>query len=421
MKKFLVSFSLIVISLFLLSLFGWMASHLTKGDKDFGFLNGPVKAMYEFPNMFARSVEEVKSLPKTFRKTPPYFKPVNKLTEDLWVLSAYSDTSNSRSVVLMNLKNDSVKHKWTIKNPYQEHDRVMHPIMLKDTSLIYSIANITGLIKLDKNSNVLWKQFGLFHHHSINLDVDGNLWVCSHEPVFYATGMYRLDGKTVFYTDNYISKVDPLTGKILYHKSVSQIFKDNNLANYLLKSHNLTDPIHINDVEPVPKTTAFYEKGDVFISARNLSLILHYRPSTGKVVRLIEGPFAVQHDVDFLNDSTLFFFNNNSWGYGAYKTLPPPPDSSRLTQLGDFASNIVRYDLWNDSISFYLADEFRKNHIYTHTEGIIEICGPDKILIEEQNPGIVWIIENGEVVYKNIFASQHDGYHHLTNWLRIVK
>jgi hypothetical protein len=125
--------------------------------------------------------------------------------------------------------------------------------------------------------------------------------------------------------------------------------------------------------------------------------------------------------VDFLNDSTLFFFNNNSWGYGAYKTLPPPPDSSRLTVLGDFASNIARYDLWNDSISFYLTDEFSENHIYSHTEGIIEILGPKKVLIEEQNPGIVWVIENGEVVYKNVFASQHEGYHHLTNWLRIVE
>lgn len=421
MKKLLVTFSLIVISLFVLSLFGWMASHLTRGDKDFGFLNEPVKAMYEFPNMFAQSVEEVKSLPKTFIKTPANFKPVNKLDEDIWVLSAYSDTSDSRSVVLMNLRNDSIMHKWIIENPYREQTRIMHPLMLEDTSLIFSFANASGLIRIDKNSNVIWKNNEIFPHHSLNQDADGNLWICSQEPFYYATGLYRLNEKSVFYLDNHITKIDPVNGKILYHKSYTEILKDNNLTNYLFKSPKVKDPIHINDVEPAPKTTAFYEKGDVFISSRSLSIILHYRPSTGKVIRVIEGPFAVQHDVDFLNDSSLMFFNNNSWGLWTYATMSPPPDSSRLAMVDNVASNIVRYDLWNDSISFYLVDVFRDNHIYTHTEGIIEILGPEKVLVEEQNPGIVWVIDKGEVVYKNVFASQHEGYHHLTNWLRIVK
>ena len=48
MKKFISAFSVVVISLFLLSVFGWMSVHISKGDKDFGWANEPIKYMYSF-------------------------------------------------------------------------------------------------------------------------------------------------------------------------------------------------------------------------------------------------------------------------------------------------------------------------------------------------------------------------------------
>ena len=56
MTKVFKTFSLIVISLFVLSAFGWMSHHITKGDKKFGFLTEPVKFMYTFLDNFAKSV-----------------------------------------------------------------------------------------------------------------------------------------------------------------------------------------------------------------------------------------------------------------------------------------------------------------------------------------------------------------------------
>jgi hypothetical protein len=70
----------------------------------------------------------------------------------------------------------------------------------------------------------------------------------------------------------------------------------------------------------------------------------------------------------------------------------------------------------------YIGDSiFRANEIYTYTEGLAEFISPASYLVEEQNDGIIWIIENDEVIYKNVFQSQHEGYHHLTNWTRIIK
>lgn len=421
MNKVLKTFSLIVIFLFALSIFGWMVFHISAGDKNFGFLTGPVKFMYTFPDLFSQSVEEVKTLPKTFIATPEDFTSINNLDSDFIVLSTYSDTGNSRSIVVLNLKNDSILYKWTVKNPYQEHDRIINPLLFPGKSLVYSFDGVSGLRRIDSLSKTVWKQDSIHHHHSMNLDSHGDIWICSYQPVYYATGMYKLEGRSIFYIDNYITKIDAETGRIMFHKSVTEILRENNLSGYIIKSSNIEDPLHINDVEPAFKSTPYYKEDDLFISSKNLSLVIHYRPSTNKVIDIIEGPFSSQHDVDILNDSTLVFFNNNNHHYWSNASKAPPKDSISLKIAGDFYSNIVRYDFSNDNLSFIGDSIFRKNEIFTGTEGLVEFVDPSTYLVEEQNSGLIWVIKNNSVLYKNVLKSQHEGYHHMPNWIRIIK
>src|SRR6056297_80649 len=96
-KKVLKIFSIVVISLFTLSVFGWMSSEMATSKKEFGFLTKPIKFMYTFPDMFKKSVEEVKTLPKTFLETyNQYLNPVNKLEKDLIVLITHSGKKKER-------------------------------------------------------------------------------------------------------------------------------------------------------------------------------------------------------------------------------------------------------------------------------------------------------------------------------------
>ncbi len=420
MKKALQIFSFTVIALFILSLFGWMASHLTKGDKDFGFLNGPVEFMMTFPDMFNKSVEQVKSLPETFIKTPEGFEPVNRLDSNLTVLTTYSLDNTTRAIDLVNLKNDSVLHRWTVDNPHLITERIKNPLLLPGKHLIFSYQG-KALQRIDSLSNRIWIKNDVWAHHAMNFDSDSNIWTCAYAPVYHATGIYKLEGKTMFYIDNYISKIDPETGEVLFNKSITEILVENGLEGYILKSTNVKDPLHLNDVEPALKTTRYFNKHDVFISLRQPSLIIHYRPSTNKVIDIIEGPFISQHDVDIYNDNTLMIFNNNYYTITAGEGKAPPKDSSRLAEAGDFYSNIIRYDFTNDSISFVGDSVFRANQIFSRTEGLMDFIDPFTYFVEEQNTGLIWVIRNDSVVYKNVFKSQHKGYHHLPNWTRIVK
>jgi hypothetical protein len=122
----------------------------------------------------------------------------------------------------------------------------------------------------------------------MNLDAEGNIWVCTFANIYYPTGLYHLNEKSIFFKDNYITQLDAETGQILFHKSITEILAENNLSNYLLKSTNLWDPIHHNDIQPALKTTNYYRKGDLFLSNRHLSNIIHYRPSTNEVMDVIE-------------------------------------------------------------------------------------------------------------------------------------
>lgn len=422
MNRIIKAFSVLVICLFTLSVFGWMCIHISKGDKDFGVLNAPVKFMYSFLDEFSQSVEEAKKMSPTFLKTPEKPGTFNNLTFDVKVLTSFSESDYTRAVAIINLRNDSIIYKWAIPDSVEEHARIVHPLAFQNKDLIYSFNLRTGLRRIDSLGNLKWSQDSIVAHHSLNIDSAGNIWACSNKPPYYvASGRYKMYGRSVFFVDDYITQINSNTGRILFHKSLGSILKSNDLSNYLLHSQSGQDPIHLNDIQPALKTTKYYKEGDVFLSLKQISLILHYRPSTNKVLRAIKGPFSAQHDVDFLNDTTLTWFNNNYYALWTEDSKPAPKEPNKLYLSGDFFSNIVKYDFGTGEISFIGDSLFRANWIFTGNEGLHEFINDSTYFVEQQNNGYLWVIQNNEVIYKNVFKSQHEGYHHLPNWARLIK
>ena len=108
-----------------------------------------------------------------------------------------------------------------------------------------------------------------------------------------------VDGKKTDYRDDLILSVDSKTGETLYSKSITDIFIENDLDELMNKATHITDPFHLNDVQPVAiDSSSYFNKGDLFLSFRHLSAVVHYRPSTEKVINVIDGPFTFQHDIE---------------------------------------------------------------------------------------------------------------------------
>ena len=427
MQKVIFFLAKVILFIAFLSVFGWMVKHVTKGDKDFGFLNTPLKELSGFPDMFKQSVKEVKGLPGTFIKTyGSSYKSTNKLTEDAKALIAYSNPDKNRTIDLYNFKTEKPEHQWQVDmTGHGEHVRIQAPLMYEDSSLIYSCNRTTGFRRIDKNSELIWEQDSIISHHSLEKDHEGNVWGCTYNPEWNQAiifkSFYQVDSDTIRFIDNSITKVDSETGRILYNKSFSEILKENSLNYLVVKSGNSEDPLHMNDVQPALKTTQWYNQGDVFISSRNLSAIIHYRPETEKVIRVLEGPFVCQHDVDFLNDSTILFFNNNNGVYSGRGTrYIKAPNSLTQIEMGRNNSELMTYNLASKTYKPIHNEVMSENRIFTKTEGLQEKYDNGLMFVEEQNTGELWILNGDTVVYNNVLNSHHEGYHHLPNWIRIV-
>ena len=80
----------------------------------------------------------------------------------------------------------------------------------------------------------------------------------------------------------------------------------------------------------------------------------------------------------------------------------------------------MAYDLKNERLYPYEKKVYDEHQIQTFTEGMQEVLADGSLWIEEQNSGKLWVFKNGELLYKNVLPSQHEGHHHLSNWTRIL-
>jgi hypothetical protein len=407
-----------------LSLFGWSVKQVSTGKSTWPtWIQAPLQSFVGFLDLFEAAKQEVSEYPKTFVRTPEDFVPINTLEEDVTILTSYHNEENTRTVALINLRTGETLKTWTVEQLAIPQDRIVHSIMLPDSSLIYGLDWYSGLIRIDKNIQRIWHQDSIIHHHGKNLAADSTIWACSYEkeagkPLYYRP-IFKTGMAAFPYLDNHITQIHAYSGEVLYHKSLTEILVENELTHLLVKSESPGDPIHVNDIEPALHDGPYFCQGDLFISARNGSWIMHFRPSTGKVIRLLEGPFYSQHDVDIESDSTLTVFNNNC----LQNERPTPnkwPMSDRAYEVGSFSSQVVRIHLNRPGFEVLDQDLWEAHEIYSFTEGEVDHLPGGGYFVEEQNSSVLWVIKEGQVRYKNVLPSHHPGYHHLANWARVM-
>ena len=424
LRKIPVYLANVVILLTLLSLFGWMVRETTKGKQWVPHqVSRSITFFTTLPDRLMVAKAAVERLPLVFVPSPENFEPINELEEDVKVLTSYANANWKRTIAIINLRTGEELKTWSVDRLANPHNRIMHSLMLQDSSLIYSLNGVTGIIKIDKKSERLWKQDTIAHHHAINMGADNTFWANTYtkdkgEHIYYGA-RFSIDGREFPFIDNTLTQFDAETGRILYHKSVTEILIENDLTHLLIKSDSPGDPLHINDVQPVLEDGPHMLKGDVFISSRTSSWIMHYRPSTGEVIELIEGPFMSQHDVDIETDSTIIFFNNSG------QTLKGErPDQHRLAEnlieVKPQYSGVLRYHLGHGTFERIYPEVFKEQEIFSFTESLVEELPGGGYYIEEQNSSVLWVVKDGKVKYKNILSSQHEGHHHLANWARVM-
>ena len=345
------------------------------------------------------------------------------------LLSRYDGDLQEGVVELIDLRNFEIVHTW---NPdidafnnlveqvdefkYLERDAnnareiLRHPKLIKDGELLLSGWE-SPLRKIDACSNVIFQNTHDTFHHSIENDINGNIWVPSHAypqtlPIEKVGRDIRANGG---FDDDAIVKLST-DGEILFEKSVSQIFIDNGLE-YLLFSVGNTlfnnDPIHLNDIQPVNFDGEFWKKGDVFLSLRHQSMVLLYRPSINEIIWKGTGPFFHQHDVEILDNHRISIFNNNSKNF---------VDGGVV----DGHNEVIIYNFKTNEYSSYLQDSLIKNDVRTIYEGRSQILPNGDLFIEESNYArTLYFNSDGSLRWTHVNRAE-DGKVYLYGWSRIL-
>ena len=307
------------------------------------------------------------------------------------------------------LINQVDEFKYLNRDGNNKRSLLQHPKLTTDGGLIFGWGK--PLRKIDACSNLIFQNAHDNFHHSIETDIDRNIWVPSNiypqSISIEKVGRDTLENGSFY--DDAIVKLSP-DGEILFEKSVSQIFIDNGLE-YLLFSVGDgifdSDPIHLNDIQPVNFDGEFWKKGDVFLSLRHQSIILLYRPSTNEIIWKGTGTFFHQHDVDILHSHRISIFNNNSKNFVEGDVV-------------DGHNEVIVYDFKTNEYSSYLKDSLIEHDVRTITEGRSQILPNGDLFIEESNYGrTLYFNSDGSLRWTHVNRAD-DGNVYRVGWSRIL-
>lgn len=419
-------FLVILLSILLVFGFGVLVRQELVGSIKAGWISKTALSIADIPANLKSSFNGLKEQDR-FLNSGGFVGNPNE-QESYLLLSRYNGDLSEGIVELIDLTNFQVLHTWnpnidefnsliiqTDEFQYIDRDRnnsrslLRHPQLTSDGGLLFK--HTTPLRKIDACSGLIFQITKDLFHHSLEEDIDGNIWIPAH------TYPQRLPSEKIGrnlphnegYLDDSIVKISP-EGEILYENSVSQIFIDNELE-YLLFSMRdkffVRDPIHLNDIQPVDFDSQYWKKGDVFLSLRNQSMVLLYRPTTNKIIWKGTGKFFHQHDVNILDDHRIYVFNNNLKDF--YEG-----------DIVDGHNQVLIYNFKTNKYSSYLAESLIENDVRTPYQGRNKILPNGDLFLEETDYArTLYINADGSLRWSHLNRAD-DGFVYSVGWSRIL-
>lgn len=247
-----------------------------------------------------------------------------------------------------------------------------------DNGDVLGIFDGIGLVKLDKDSNILWTYDGGAHHDLEVMD-DGRIFILTRE----AHRVPRVDQNAAVLED-FITILNS-DGEELDSISILSAFWDSNYdrAFRALKMRRRGDITHTNTLEVLDGSLAdrlpAFRKGNVLISFRKLHAIAVVDMEARKAVWLMAGPWIGQHQPTVLpNDHILVFDNGGDTG------------ASRVIEFDP----VTQEEIWRYGGSH--EDEF-----FTKSCGTNALLPNGNILITESDNGRAFeVTRGGEIVWE---------------------
>ena len=359
--------------------------------KKFNYNSNQILLVSRHDGDLGRSVAEIRDI-NNFEILHSYTPDINELYNNI-------DMTIKRN---KNLKKDRGLNRFYMQ----------HPFITEKGDLIFM--NDSPLFKINLKEEIIWVNEETIFHHSIQEGPDNKIYVCGKIlPFSKKSAEYLLDGATKeeYINNNYGFYDDAIfildeNGKIIFSKSIVDILIDNSQHHRVFSQENYNpDAIHLNDIEPVLKDGPYYKKGDLFLSIRNLSIVILYRPENNKILKIIEGGFFNQHDVDILDEKTISIFNNNV--FFNFKN----ERKVRKTE-------VILYNFENEKFSKKFEKKIDKLKLFTGAGGLVDFLKDGSFIIDDGR-SIFLFDTMGDLVWEYNNLDKNNKFHALW-WARIV-
>lgn len=174
-----------------------------------------------------------------------------------------------------------------------------------------------GLVKLNKESKLLWA-YANNVHHDIDVGEDGTIYTLTQRIV--ARPPAGLEILAPPYLTDSLVVLSP-DGKELQNIPIAEAFANSPYALTLTTrkkeaawSEQQTDVLHVNGVRVLNRTLAarfpLFKSGQVLLSARALDTIAVLDLDTRRVAWAARGIWKAQHDTEFLDNGHLLLYDN---------------------------------------------------------------------------------------------------------------
>ena len=242
-----------------------------------------------------------------------------------------------------------------------------------------------GIVKLDKNSNIIWKYLKQAHH---DLDVapDGKIYALLHSVINEPwPGLERI--VLPFIDDQVVTLTDK--GEELSRVSVLEAVQNSSyqsLLQYVRPDLPKGDLLHVNSITYLDVTAAAYfpgdDAGDLLLSMRNISVIAVLDTAQRTIKWALRGPWHAQHDPDVLADGNMLVFDN------------------RGDLINGGGSRVIEFDPRTMEIKWkYPADGGER--MYTSIYGSQQRLPNGNTLISESNNGrMLEVTRAGDIVWE---------------------
>ncbi len=237
----------------------------------------------------------------------------------------------------------SFKKVWPNSLPYpvdKEHKEFIRRAYLYPNGDILAVFEYIGLVKLDRDSGIIWRYAGR-NHHDIYVAKNGDIYALGYKQRNLRKEFPHIRREGDEINDDLVIILNP-EGKEVKQFSVFDAFYHSDYAGYL-NFIRKEDPevFHTNSIqliEQVPSRLArVFSPGDILVSMRNINTIAVIDGRKETVKWALTGKWRWQHQAVFLESGNILLFDNQGANTDSYFEF----NRSRVMEIDPLTQQII--------------------------------------------------------------------------------